>query len=91
MRDGGSALVLVKLDPTTRWWRECFSVPARGLVFRNRLAFEGRIWSRKTQSWRESVKCNFPSVLLVMGPLGNFRGWDPGPLMEHVVSEITRA
>ena len=48
-------LFLVKLDPTTGWWRQAHLVPCRAYPFRKRIRFAGA-----------PATADFPSALLLM-------------------------
>lgn len=74
----GPWCMLVKLDPTTKWWATLMRARASFAAFRKRLKFEcapggakrsGR--SRQTsERLAETMTANFPSVLV-------YRDWEP--------------
>lgn len=65
VRSGGLFIGLVKLDPTTEWWRTIHEVPCIAYPFAKRVKFEGRIWSKKHSEYIDSVTPPFCSTLLV--------------------------
>lgn len=55
-REGGTVVMLVKLDPSTKWWAELMP-HANWYAFRKRMQFEGG----------DGVSNNFCSALIVLG------------------------
>lgn len=70
------ALLLVKLDPTTAWWRLAHTVPCRAYPFRERIEFAA-------PEGVETSRNNFCSALLLMTKDDKVEL--PGKLKRHLV------